>query len=297
MLMNNLSSFKNFFTSSLEAQNEMLTRKFGVTANSGYFNDEALQTSILALYLSLLFGLMSRSVHLAYASVRQEFFNLDLWADMMFTEYPEFYDLAHTSEAFPNAGKKDDILPSSSFSTHQSSPSVPHTMEEIPNTTDHMIVDPPPVTSQEKGKSQVNDPPFEQTGTGTPEEQQQNDEGWQTVTWKKKKSSKKNKTQRQEVLRVMTEHKPASHQKVHEIMVYDVPSTWRPEKIMNELTLWGKMLSISIKTQKKYHSLCVRIELNLFKATAFDRKDWTTDLGGIPVRWFPASWTLKERKE
>ncbi|CAB4427838.1 unnamed protein product [Rhizophagus irregularis] len=24
---------------------------------------------------------------------------------------------------------------------------------------------------------------------------------------------------------------------------------------------------------------------------------WTTDLGGIPVRWFPARWTLKERKQ
>jgi hypothetical protein len=95
----------------------------------------------------------------------------------------------------------------------------------------------------------------------------------------------------------MTEHKPASHQEVYEIMVYDIPSTWRPEKIMSELTLWGKTISISIKTQKKYHSLHVRIELNLFKAAAYDRKDWTTDLGGIPIRWFSASWTLKERKE
>ncbi|RGB30389.1 hypothetical protein C1646_765412 [Rhizophagus diaphanus] len=25
--------------------------------------------------------------------------------------------------------------------------------------------------------------------------------------------------------------------------------------------------------------------------------NWTTDLGGIPVRWFPASWTLRERKQ
>jgi hypothetical protein len=66
---------------------------------------------------------------------------------------------------------------------------------------------------------------------------------------------------------------------------------------MNELTLWGKTLSISIKIQKKYHLLHVRIELNLFKAATFDQKDWTTNLGGIPIRWFPASWTLKERKE
>jgi hypothetical protein len=65
---------------------------------------------------------------------------------------------------------------------------------------------------------------------------------------------------------------------------------------MNELTLWGKTLSISIKTQKKYHSLRVRIELNSFKAAAFDRKDWTTNLGGIPVRWFlPPGCSRKEK--
>jgi hypothetical protein len=71
----------------------------------------------------------------------------------------------------------------------------------------------------------------------------------------------------------MTEHKPTSHQKVHEIIVYDVPSTWQPEKIMNELTLWGKTISISIKMQKKYHLLHVKIELNSFKATAFNCKN------------------------
>ncbi|PKC56876.1 hypothetical protein RhiirA1_446392 [Rhizophagus irregularis] len=33
----------------------------------------------------------------------------------------------------------------------------------------------------------------------------------------------------------------------------------------------------------------------------FQKKDkqkfWITDLEGIPVRWFPASWTLRERKQ
>jgi hypothetical protein len=52
---------------------------------------------------------------------------------------------------------------------------------------------------------------------------------------------------------------------------------------MNELTLWSKTLSISIKMQKKYHLLHVKIELNSFKAITFNCKDWTTDLGGIPV--------------
>jgi hypothetical protein len=44
------------------------------------------------------------------------------------------------------------------------------------------------------------------------------------------------------------------------------------------------MLSISIKIQKKYHSLCIRIKLNSFKAATFDYKNWTTDLGGILVQ-------------
>jgi hypothetical protein len=158
-LMNNLSSFKHFFTLLLKVQNEMLTRKFSVTVHSGYFNQEALQTSILALYLSLLFGLMSRSVHLAYASVRKQFFNVNLWEEI--AEHLELYDLEPPPpEDLLFLDSDDENLVSPSFRTHQSSSSVPHTTEEIPNTSNHMIVD-PPVTSQEKGKSQVDDlPPF-----------------------------------------------------------------------------------------------------------------------------------------
>jgi hypothetical protein len=47
---------------------------------------------------------------------------------------------------------EDKNLASSSFSTHQSPSTIHRRMEEIMNTSDHMIVDPPPVTFQEKGK-------------------------------------------------------------------------------------------------------------------------------------------------
>ena len=40
----------------------------------------------------------------------------------------------------------------------------------------------------------------------------------------------------------------------------------------------------------------VKIALSSFALSQFN-KYWTTDLGGIPVRWFPASWTLRERKQ
>src|SRR5436309_11442401 len=70
-----------------------------------------------------------------------------------------------------------------------------------------------------------------------------------------------------------------------------------PRKILNELTLWGKTISISCKTQRKYQTVRLKIELSSFALAVFQRGDWTTSLGGLPVRWFPASWTLRERKE
>ncbi|CAB4407282.1 unnamed protein product [Rhizophagus irregularis] len=53
---------------------------------------------------------------------------------------------------------------------------------------------------------------------------------------------------------------------------------------------------LSVKRQHKYQTLRVKIVLNSFTLPQFN-KFWTTDLGGIPVRWFPASWTLRERKQ
>ncbi|PKC50667.1 hypothetical protein RhiirA1_485651, partial [Rhizophagus irregularis] len=58
----------------------------------------------------------------------------------------------------------------------------------------------------------------------------------------------------------------------------------------------GKTLKLSLKRQHKYQTLRVKIVLNSFSLPQFT-KFWTTDLGGIPVRWFPASWTLRERKQ
>jgi hypothetical protein len=81
------------------------------------------------------------------------------------------------------------------------------------------------------------------------------------------------------------------------MLVYDIPASWTLEKILNELTLWGKTISLSCKTQRKYQTVRVKIELSSFSLAVFYRGDWTTSLGGMPVRWFPASWTLRERKE
>ncbi|GBB85095.1 hypothetical protein RclHR1_11670009 [Rhizophagus clarus] len=50
-----------------------------------------------------------------------------------------------------------------------------------------------------------------------------------------------------------------------------------------------------VKWQKKYKTLYVKLEISqLFRNY---EKHWMVPLMGFPVRWFPASWSLQERKE
>lgn len=59
-------------------------------------------------------------------------------------------------------------------------------------------------------------------------------------------------------------------------------------------------ISASFKTQKKYRSVRIKIEFSTFHLAKWTRSPdtvWQTDLAGIPVRWFPDSWSLAERKE
>ncbi|GBC12966.2 hypothetical protein GLOIN_2v1791351 [Rhizophagus irregularis DAOM 181602=DAOM 197198] len=72
-----------------------------------------------------------------------------------------------------------------------------------------------------------------------------------------KKSSKLKATQ------ILTGYETVGEEleRIRDIIVYDIPYTWDLPKIIAELKLWFN-------------------------------KYWTTDLGGIPVRWFSASWTL-----
>src|SRR6202030_3790224 len=60
---------------------------------------------------------------------------------------------------------------------------------------------------------------------------------------------------------------------------------------------WGVPISIQSKTQRKYQTVRAKIELNEAYLTAYFRGDWMVPLDDILVRWFPATWTLAERKE
>ncbi|RGB21957.1 hypothetical protein C1646_776925 [Rhizophagus diaphanus] len=90
--------------------------------------------------------------------------------------------------------------------------------------------------------------------------------------------NKKKKLNKVQVQNIITGHKPTDDDtlRVRDILVYDIPVSWTPEDILKQLMLWGKTISMQTKPQRKYQML---------------------HLGGIPVRWFSARWTLKERKQ
>ncbi|POG59348.1 hypothetical protein GLOIN_2v1789243 [Rhizophagus irregularis DAOM 181602=DAOM 197198] len=86
---------------------------------------------------------------------------------------------------------------------------------------------------------------------------------------------------------ILTGYKESDDEReqVRDIIVYDIPYTWDVEKILGELTLWGKTLKLSLKWQHKYQTLRVKIVLNSFTLPQFN-KFWTIDLGACGASAF-----------
>lgn len=111
----------------------------------------------------------------------------------------------------------------------------------------------------------------------------------------KKKSNKKASSTSSP--KVITGYVPENQDRVRDILLYDIPVSWTAEKILAELTSLGQTMTMSCKVQKKYQTVRVKIALSSFAAPRFDRGEWMVILGDIPVRWYPATWTLRERKK
>ncbi|GBB97064.1 hypothetical protein RclHR1_29040001 [Rhizophagus clarus] len=88
---------------------------------------------------------------------------------------------------------------------------------------------------------------------------------------------------------VITGYQPAHNSQafIRDIIVYDIPAKWDNYTIINALSAWGKVISMTVKWQKKYKTLHVKLEISqLFKNY---EKHWMAPLMGFRVRWFPAS--------
>ncbi|GBB91314.1 hypothetical protein RclHR1_18500003 [Rhizophagus clarus] len=82
-----------------------------------------------------------------------------------------------------------------------------------------------------------------------------------------------------------------------DLVVYDILAKWDNYTLLANLGRWGKVISVSTRVHKKYLSARVRLIPDHKCLKCYNGGDWTVNLGGIPIRWFPASWNLSERKQ
>ncbi|PKY41436.1 hypothetical protein RhiirA4_455013 [Rhizophagus irregularis] len=83
---------------------------------------------------------------------------------------------------------------------------------------------------------------------------------------------------------VMTGYNPEFKENVREITVYDIPSRWTQLDVLNLLKNWGQVIAIKFKSQQKYTTVTVSVDLNKAALDLWNGGAWTAPLGGIPVR-------------
>lgn len=105
---------------------------------------------------------------------------------------------------------------------------------------------------------------------------------------KSRKSEKKVKSQQhiseKMISIIMTGYKPILKDNVREIVVYDIPSKWTQLEILNYLKAWGNILAMKFKTQKKYVTVTISIDLNDAALSQWNEGVWTVPLEGLPIR-------------
>ncbi|GBC02911.1 hypothetical protein RclHR1_04890022 [Rhizophagus clarus] len=90
---------------------------------------------------------------------------------------------------------------------------------------------------------------------------------------------------------IITGYIPQDQEQVQllDLIVYDILAKWDNYILLANLGRWGKVISVSTRVHKKYLSARVRLIPDHECLKCYNRGDWTVNLGGIPVRWFPAS--------
>ncbi|GBC08717.1 hypothetical protein RclHR1_08340003 [Rhizophagus clarus] len=85
-----------------------------------------------------------------------------------------------------------------------------------------------------------------------------------------------------EALTVITGYQPAHNSQafVRNIIVYNILAKWDNYTIINALSAWGKVISMTVKRQKKYKTLRVKLEISQFFKNY--EKHWMALLMGFP---------------
>ncbi|GES89598.1 hypothetical protein GLOIN_2v1871772 [Rhizophagus clarus] len=124
-----------------------------------------------------------------------------------------------------------------------------------------------PDSTLDSQKPTLSTPPT-QSSTSTKRSDKSDDNSASLTTKKRKNESSKGDNNL-----IITGYQPEDKDKnlTLDLVVYDIPAKWTNYQLLSELNKWGKV--------------------------AYNNGDWTVSLGSIPVRWFPAAWSLSERKQ
>ena len=98
---------------------------------------------------------------------------------------------------------------------------------------------------------------------------------------------------------VITGYVPDQNQVMNtvDLLVYDIPAKMTAMELLSTLSEWGLVVSLTQRFHQKYQSIKVKITLNNNFIHAYRSGAWAAPFGNILVRWFPANWSLAERKE
>ncbi|GBC21264.1 hypothetical protein GLOIN_2v1871772 [Rhizophagus irregularis DAOM 181602=DAOM 197198] len=239
----------------------ILIERFGETANPANFSSQAQATNIQPTTLSLIF-----SIALFAASKS--------WDNFSTQFYLNFGDTGDDDDDDDNGSQNtDDYLMDESYPLE---PDVDELLRQ------GFQMPPNPVPIKLPSMPDIVMPPVDQT----------------VIPENSRKTDKQKARTEPEATQILTGYEAVreEQERIRDIIVYNIPYTWDLQKILAELKLWGNAIKCSVKRQHKYQTLRVKIALSSFALPQFN-KYWTTDLGDIPVRWFPASWTLQERKQ
>jgi hypothetical protein len=113
--------------------------------------------------------------------------------------------------------------------------------------------------------------------------------------------TKKNvtKPEEQRTDHIITEYQPEGSDllRTKDLLIYDIPVAWDLHHLLQKFSAWGRVVSLKRKCQRKYQTVRIKIALTEDYFNFYHAGQWTVLLAGLYVRWFPAEWTLPERKQ
>ncbi|GBC05951.1 hypothetical protein RclHR1_06520007 [Rhizophagus clarus] len=253
-----------FFQRTFDDQASFLVQQFGQHAHPSSYDSYAKHTLAPAAFMSLIFNLSEKVAIMSFAPAAS-------FIEKSLEKIPD------TSTDASEEPQQDNIEITADTNRQSSRIISEETPEPIPDQASSST----PTSKSGKDKS------------GAKKSNDQHKKG-KDIPKAGRKSADRNSKKITKMI-VMKDLPDNLKNNVRDVMLYDVPVEWSPETILTHLTIWGQVALMSIKSQRKYCTVRLKIAFNDFTLQAFDGGKWCHRLHNLEVRWFPGRWTLKQR--